>query len=208
MKKLVTLIVLILLATMFADAQKYLTNPETRSIVLNYPDSTVKFEILNVEKNIKFDDKLNYFWYSTDKISSNRGGIGGKPLHGTYHVSSKLGGLIAQGLFSYGLKDGNWKYWYTNGELRRSENWKKGTLNGKQINYNRSGNLEAELNFKDGFLDGKCLYHHADSVITKEYRKGKEVIYEEKESFLKRKFKKKDKAEEVSEQPKNTEAIE
>ena len=52
MKKLVTLIVLILLTTMFAVAQKYLTNPETRSIVLNYPDSTVKFEILNVEKNI------------------------------------------------------------------------------------------------------------------------------------------------------------
>jgi len=206
MKKSFSILLLILLIVQVAVAQKYISNPETRSIVLNYPDSTVKFEILNIEKSIKFNDKLNYYWYATNKISVNRGGIGGKPLHGDYHVSSKLGGLITQGVFKFGLKDGNWKYWYSNGELQKSENWDNGKLNGKQVNYNRLGKITSELNYKDGLLNGKCLYHETDTILIKEFKNGEKVVKTEKEPFLKRIFKKKEKVENAPDQPQNTES--
>lgn len=185
MRKIACSIVLIIFTAMLAFAQKYSVNTDTRSIVLNYPDSTLKFEILNTDKSIKFDDNLVYYWYSTDKINTNRGGIGGKPLHGIYYVSSKSGSLLVQGKFDLGLKDGIWKYWYINGELKKVETWKNGKLNGSQINYSRSGKIETELQFKNG----------------------KEIVLEEKEPFLKRVYKKKEKekVEEVTVQPVKTE---
>jgi len=208
MKKIGSSIVLMLFTALLAVAQKYEVNTDIRSIVLNCPDSTIKFEILNTDKSFKIDDELIYYWYSTDKINTNRGGINGKPLHGFYHVTSKKGGLLVQGIYKLGLKDGKWKYWYSDGELKKVEIWKKGKLNGTQINYTCSGKVENELNYTAGLLNGKCYYHIADTVITKEYKNGKETIKEDKEPILKKIFKKKDKekVDEVPVQPVKTES--
>ncbi|OFX27391.1 MAG: hypothetical protein A2041_10680 [Bacteroidetes bacterium GWA2_31_9b] len=208
MKKIGSSIALIIFTAIISVAQKYEVNTDTRSIVLNYPDSTIKCEILNTDKSITCDNNLVYFWYSTDKINTNRGGIGGKTLNGTYHVTSKSGSLLVQGSFKLGLKDQVWKYWYSNGELKKVETWNKGKLNGIQVNYSHSGKIQNELNFKDGLLNGKCVYHSADTIITREYKNGNEIIKEDKAPLFERIFKKKDKekVDEVSVQPVKTES--
>ncbi|HAF28410.1 MAG TPA: hypothetical protein DCG75_05115 [Bacteroidales bacterium] len=174
MKKTYLIIFLIAITQSLLFAQDYSAKYNTRTIVLNYPDSVVKVKVLNTEEDFKIKDDLNYYWYNNNMIGYNKGGVNGKPLHGTYTVCNIEGALITQGEFLHGLKEGKWKSWYISGELKTIENYKNGLKDDIQCYYSESGEIVKETKYKNG------------------------VKLENKEgSFLKSIFNKKDKEEKV-----------
>jgi hypothetical protein len=86
-------------------------------------------------------NNLQYHWYLSDKFGSNYGGYNGYLLNGIYKKVDLKGNLLEQGIFSYGLKDGVWKYWYPNGDLKRVEMWGKGILSSKLSEFDKNGVL-------------------------------------------------------------------
>ena len=57
-----------------------------------------------------------------------------------------------QGKISKGKVEGEWLYYYDNGQLQYKINYKDGILDGEQLYYNENGQLEKTLIFKDGKL--------------------------------------------------------
>jgi len=113
-----------------------------------YRDITVKTDSLYIIAQVFVEsakvipqDKLRYYWYSNGAILSNIGGYSGNLLNGTYRALSKDNKLVEQGFFVNGLKDGTWKFWYSNGNLQRKEIWKKGILKSIPVEFDYEGNL-------------------------------------------------------------------
>ena len=131
-------------------AQDYDSKYNTRTVLITTPDSVINAKILNSQKEFKINDELKYYWYADEKIGYNRGGINGSALHGTYTVFDSENKLMTQGEFKNGLKEGKWKRWYPNGELKSVENYKHGLKNDIQIYYNKNGDIEKEIMFKNG----------------------------------------------------------
>ena len=168
--KRIYLIIILLFSIQVLFGQDYESKYNTRTVMINYPDSVIKAKILNTQKDFKIDDELIYYWYNDNKIGNNRGGFIGKPLHGIYTVCTNNGVLIKQGEFENGLKIGKWKTWYLSGELRSIEIYKNGLKNDIHYYYSEEGKTLKEIKFKNG-----------------------EVVELEEGSFLNSIFKKKDK---------------
>ncbi len=148
--KRIFLIIILLFSIQILFGQDYESKYNTRTVMINYPDSVIKAKILNTQKDFKVDDELIYYWYNDNKIGSNRGGFIGKPLHGTYIVCTNDGVLIKQGEFENGLKTGKWKTWYLSGELRSIETYKSGLKNDIHYYYSEEGEILKEIKFKNG----------------------------------------------------------
>ena len=172
MRKIYLILFLFTIARTLLFAQDYSEKYNTRTIVINYSDSIVKANISNTQEDFKIIDDLKYYWYNNDIIGYNRGGVNGKPLHGTYTVCSTEGMLLTTGEFKHGLKNGKWKTWYISGELKEVENWKNGLKHDIQKYYSESGDVVKEVKYKNG-----------------------EETENEETSFIKSIFKKKDKEE-------------
>ncbi len=54
------------------------------SITVNYPNYTIKTEVLKNTLKVKPKINLTYYWYSNQKIIETTGGFDGKLLHGYY----------------------------------------------------------------------------------------------------------------------------
>lgn len=175
MRKIYLTLFLFTLTRTLLFAQDYSAKYDTRTIVLNYPDSVVKVNVLITEEDFEIKEDCKYYWYNNDIIACNRGGINGKPLHGAYIVCNIDGILLTQGEFKHGLKSGKWKTWYTSGELKKVENWKEGLKNDTQRYYAENGNLVKEEKYKKG-----------DKIVKTGF------------SGLKSKFRKKDKEEKAA----------
>ncbi|MFC2105013.1 toxin-antitoxin system YwqK family antitoxin [Bacteroidota bacterium] len=150
MKKYYLIIFLLVVTKVMLFAQDYDTKYNTRTVMINYPDSIIKAKILNTQQDFKIHDDLQYYWYNDDKIGFNRGGYIGKPLHGSYTVCNNEGVLLTQGEFENGLKEGKWKTWYVTGELKSAENFKSGLKHDLQSYYSENGELVKELKYKNG----------------------------------------------------------
>ena len=84
------------------------------------------------------------------------GGYAGELLHGEYLVYDKEKNLITKGGFAYGLKQGIWKYWNSQGILRYTVEYKDGLLDGEYIRYKQDG----EVDFIHKYQDGKRQSDH------------------------------------------------
>lgn len=115
--------------------------PLTREIVINTGDTMVRARIVINSEKIKPSQELIYYWFNNGLINRNMGGYSGKLLHGSYQVFDKWQTMVVQGDFNMGLRDGEWKYWYTNGNLKRIESWKKGKKSNKVILFDEQGKL-------------------------------------------------------------------
>jgi antitoxin component YwqK of YwqJK toxin-antitoxin module len=115
--------------------------PTYRDITIKADSSNIYAQVLVKSQKVEPLNNLRYYWYSNEKISSNTGGFAGSLLNGTYRVMSKGNQLVEQGFFVNGVKDGSWKYWYSNGNLKRVEIWKKGILKSSPVEYDIEGNL-------------------------------------------------------------------
>lgn len=149
MKRLYLTLLCIIFATIIF-AQDYDSKYNTRTVIISTPDSVIKAKILNTKKDFKIDDELMYYWFSDDKMGSNRGGVNGNALHGTYTVYDSENRLMTRGEFRNGLKIGKWKRWYKNGELKSVENYSEGLKDDIQSYYNVNGEIVKEVDYKKG----------------------------------------------------------
>jgi len=108
--------------------------------------------------------------------------------------------LVEQGGYDHGLKNGDWKKWYINGEYSELQHYKKGTKdggyrsfyesgglklighyvndekNGQFVHYDQEGKVVLRESFNEGERHGKHVVPMNDTLqIIKSYRKG-EVI--------------------------------
>ena len=147
----------------------------------------------------KIIPKLNrvYYWYKANTLHHSRGDFGGELLHGTYKRFFITNELEIKGEFINGLKEGIWKTWHKNGQLRKIERWKNGLLIGKYKEFNNKGELVLAGKYSKGVKKGKWIdFVKKDTSI---YRKGQvklpKVKSKNNESLVKGFFRKKSKSE-------------
>jgi len=81
--------------------------------------------------------------------------------------------------------DGQWLWYYENGQIWRKEDYKKGVLHGKQITYHQNGSLNGERNFMNGKIEGKCYLYYPNGKLKNEVtckddkRNGQHIEYYE-----------------------------
>lgn len=168
------------------SAQSDYSVPKTRELFLNFPDSMLKLNILAKPFQAKRLHNEIYYWYSSEMIFCNRGSFSGSLLHGRYCVYDKKKRLIQEGHFHYGLKEGIWKSWYENGELKSSVTWKKGSKYGEAVYYDKYGKMQQRANYKNDFLNGLFTYYKGKEEINVRYKKGIEIKKKPKVQVLKR----------------------
>lgn len=178
-----TLFLLLLLSCLFTSAQKPVDYEKIKAfnVVVNYPDYTVKTQMLKDEKKLAADETLTYHWYASNKIMSTKGGYDGKLLHGYYKSFYLNSNLKESGNFKYGLKKGEWRYWFEDGKLKEIISWKNGRKNGAYRLYDSSGELIGKGSFKNDKLNGKFkTYSKGRLTETVNYKDGNVVLAKQK----------------------------
>jgi len=124
--------------------------------------------------------KKTYTWYINNTIQITQGNYSGKLLHGTYtKYYCKTNQLAEKGVYKYGLKEGIWQEWNSNGMLRSNILYKKGFKEGVALFYDSLGNVVEKCNFKNDKKHGKCYsYVNGEEQKPVQYKNG--VIKEEK----------------------------
>ncbi|HAM97190.1 MAG TPA: hypothetical protein DCQ26_01130 [Marinilabiliales bacterium] len=141
-----------------------------RNLKIHTDTSVLVFEIIEETLEIKPSVDLTYFWYLNRKILSNKGGIGGQLLDGSFTRYNRQDYLMEQGSFKKGLKWGEWKYWDEMGNLIRIEPYKNGLLDGKVTIYEKEGEIKT-LTYRKGKLTRNTKdaeNKSSDSTIRKE----------------------------------------
>ncbi len=137
--QIVSLILFVFTYVPFVNGQEY-KKDFIREVEVKNNDSVVRAHILISGKKIIPNENVIYYWYNENKIYFNQSGIAGFPLHGMYFVFNRAGKLISSGNFQNGLKIGEWKYWYPNGNIKRIEYYKSGRLKNTPSNFDEKGN--------------------------------------------------------------------
>ena len=80
-------------------------------------------------------------------------------------------------LYNYkeGKRDGLWRSWHENGQLRTEKNYKDGKGDGLSMRWYENGQLQREYNYKDGKRDGLWRGWYANGQLEREknYKDGK-----------------------------------
>ncbi len=139
----IVLVSLFLFFSFWSLAQKQ----ETINIVINKTPASVR--VVAPKKERKVQNELRYYWYKDKHIVNTQGGYEGKLLHGYYIEYYPNGQLKIKGTFRYGIQQGEWKYWDSEGNLQRVESWKNNQLNGKSFLYEK-GKIIKEITYKSG----------------------------------------------------------
>ena len=186
MKKTITILLCLLLVSVSSDLQKK---------YIRSGDYDIECYV-SLEKLKHFADGRVYYWYKTGDIHQSRSRVGGYVLHDTYTKYYKSKQLAEQGSFDFGLKDGEWRTWYENGNPNTILQWKKGRKHGIYIKYEENGALVQSGFYSNNkksktwinYKQKDTVYYQGDSsYVTKpKTRLGK---------YFERTFKKRDSAE-------------
>ncbi|MDJ1473291.1 toxin-antitoxin system YwqK family antitoxin [Xanthocytophaga flava] len=170
----------------------------TQHITISHGDSVENFTIAATSSKQKADLKRTYHWYTSGSLKQTQGGYSGKLVHGKYQLFNHKKDLLAQGQLSYGLKVDFWKYWYADGTLQKTENWKHGLQHGKYVLYSPEGAIQEEGILKHGLLHGRRRIYptaNPDSVVVEKYKKGKLIVPKKKKESARKMRKKAKKGE-------------
>ena len=91
-----------------------------------------------------------------------------------YHPNSKP---FVEGQFTEGRQQGEWTYYFDNGQINRKAVYKDGKPDGSWEIYRADGKLAAKRSFKDGLRDGEWITYDDTGKtpqIEERYVKGKE----------------------------------
>lgn len=131
--------------------------------------------VASSKTNIKPKLSKTYVWYMNNTIHSTVGNYGGKLLNGEYMKLTKKGRkLVEKGNYSNGLKDGAWYKWNSDGSLKEYTEYKKGTMDGKYIQYAADNTYAVEGFYKNN-LKTKSWSSYKEGQITSsvQYKNGK-----------------------------------
>lgn len=171
---------LILLITNFSFAQ--MKQKEISTVYLNYPDYTIKTDILSAKKKIATKENLTYYWFASNKVMETKGGYDGKILSGSYTSFYLSSNLKEKGSFKNGLKNGEWITWYENGKINEIITWRKGIKAGRYKNNDNNGNLISEACYKNDKLNGYQMKYKDGKITEKrKYKNGVEIIKVQKD---------------------------
>lgn len=178
MKKIIFLTLLI---PQIISAQ--MKQKECYTVYVNYPDYTAKTDIFSKDKKIKVNEKLTYYWYSSNKIMETTGGYDGRILNGPFTSFYLNSNLKEKGLFKNGVKNGEWITWYENGKIKEINTWRKGVRSGASKNFDVNGALLSEGAYKNGKLNGYQATYTSGKIREKrKYKNGIEITKKQKNS--------------------------
>jgi antitoxin component YwqK of YwqJK toxin-antitoxin module len=80
---------------------------------------------------------------------------------GTYREFHPNDKPFIEGQFIKGRQEGEWKFYFDNGQLNRKATYKNGKPNGSWEIYRADGTLQAKRGFKDGLRDGEWITYDA-----------------------------------------------
>ncbi len=78
---------------------------------------------------------------------------------GYYHEFHPGGKKFIEGQFRDGRREGEWTYWFDNGQLNRKVTYRNGQLNGQWDVFRADGTLAAKHSFADGLRDGTWVIY-------------------------------------------------
>lgn len=156
------------LSQIYPAEEVYITLPYT----INEQDTSISFRyVTNYKNNKKLKSYVEYFWLLKGDIHHTQGDFEGRLLHGTYCVFSPTNQLLEKGNMNLGLKEGFWKKWHNNGQLKEVVYWKKGKKKGKCFRYNSSGEIISIGKYVNNKLHGKKKIFENGKIVAKEYYK-------------------------------------
>jgi hypothetical protein len=196
-----TAVYFLLVLPLFANAQKpdsTFTREYSNTITLPGDSGVIYFHTAGRAPKALLSDACVYASFHNQALIHTRGAYGGKLLHGPYtEVYESTQRLKMKGDYYYGLKDGIWKEWYPQGELKRSVPWNKGIKNGTFTEYTPDGRKTRSGTYKNNELNGRLYVYEADTSYTRNYRKGQLVVPGEKKAREKKEKKKEEKEPDV-----------
>lgn len=98
------------------------------------------------------NDSLYYHWYKTQKMYVTQGGIDGEVINGAFKKFYLTGQLAEKGSLYYGVKQGKWKTWYPNGNLKTIVEYRRGKKHGNVSCYTEGGVLIKTRKYKRGHV--------------------------------------------------------
>lgn len=127
---------------------------------------------LNRLKN--YVEGREYYWYKTGEVHNSVSQVGGLVLHDAYQKFFSSKQLAEHGSFDFGLKDGEWRTWYENGNIESVTNWKHGQKDGLYLSYDEDGILVLSGSYNNNkkskaWINHKLrdtLYYKGDSTYT------------------------------------------
>jgi len=122
-KKYYLIAIILLIVSSISAQDKYL---QTRSITLNYPDSTIYCSLIKKEPQTNKGCRVAI--YNRGKIHNVEAVISGFPLNGIYEVYDKNQNIIRLGNYKRGLKHGTWIQFSVDGAIVIKQEWKNGKL--------------------------------------------------------------------------------
>lgn len=188
------------------ERQNFYENGKLKKIINNYPTGKISYETVydsneEIESYTYYDRKENKYFEEKFKSGELKSGVqftkkSPKPV--SVNLSKKPfvmytfeGEPFITGVFEKGRKTKEWKYNYTNGNLRLREDYVQGKQNGLAHNYNKNGLLNSINHFANDTLNGvhesydngilKGTYHYQNGKLNgpfKTYNLDKSVAYE------------------------------
>jgi hypothetical protein len=150
---------------------------KTYTVYVNYPDYTLKTDVLSEPLKKHAGKELEYAWYSSNRIMHTKGGYEGKVLDGPYTSFYLSNNLKEKGEYCYGVKQGEWITWYESGTISSITAWRKGQKQGICKSFDEKGELLSEAHYRRGKLSGfQYTYENNKEASRKKFRQGKEVI--------------------------------
>jgi antitoxin component YwqK of YwqJK toxin-antitoxin module len=148
--------------------ERWLADGKRQSRV-NYKNNMVHglFETWYENGNLKIRSEQAYGkqlgkheeWYEDGKpkqrLTTAKDQLGRKINVGEYKGWHRNGQLATFNLYdTKGEPDGEWKQYYKNGQLKKSENWVHGKEEGRWTRYYEDGQMESRATYRDGELHG------------------------------------------------------
>ena len=166
---------LLLLLSGAGIAQKEFKNLLTQTIRVTTDSTRIRASIIVETHEVKTSNDKYYFSYKGGEIKRVRGMVVGKILDGDFSELDEDNNVLIAGRFDEGLKDGEWKKWYPNGELREVAHWNKGVQSGTFTAYSLSGELVQEGEYDEGKKHGVWKAFDNETAVVSYYDAGIKV---------------------------------
>lgn len=177
-------------------------------------DKEFKYEFYVTDKKPDIKSGRLYFWFKGGAIHSSEVGASGELLDDAFNKFYLSNQLAEQGTFSRGLKNGNWKTWYSNGTLETFQYWHEGRRNGNYKRYSDTGALIEKGRYRANKKQGQWIDFRTNDTMN--YDRGNIILKVKEEKplpktedgvkkpgFFKRLFSKKDKSKSESDTESN-----
>lgn len=178
MSKIISLLFLLLVPIQFSYSQSI---SSSQWVYINYPDYTVKAQVMPLKSRVNTDKEYTYSWYAFNKIMETKGSYDGKLLNGIYKSFYLNNNLKEQGNYKKGLKSGKWTCWFENGKTKEISYWKNSMKNGGSTMFDETGVELKRSNFKNDKLNGHVIEFKADTIFSdQKFKNGRVVLVKEK----------------------------